>query len=148
MIGVAHREIQANHVVCHRHAGVERRRAGMVTPLRAHPGHACGFRFFNRALGGEFHHQMPHAVVAVDQCHRGSFALNADVRFDVHRAALDAAYVLRQTKNAVAFAAIHIGARHQLGDGLRFGWRDADRLKGIGDEGFKLGGAATCRRGG
>ena len=89
----------------------------MVAPLRTHPRHTGGLGFFYRFFGGEFHHQMAHAVVAVDQRHSRRFTLNRDVGFDVDRAALDAAYVLRQAKYAVAFGAVDVGTRHQLRDG-------------------------------
>ena len=140
MVGVAYREIKADHVVRHRHAGVERRGPRMVAPLRAHPRDASRLGFFNRFFGGEFHHQMAHAVITVDERHARRFALNRDVRLDVDRAALDAADVLRQAENAVAFGAVHVGACHQLRDGLRFGFGNADGDKRRGDERFELRG--------
>ncbi len=81
---------------------------------------------------------MPHAVVAVDERHARGFARYLDLRLDVDGPALDAADVLRQPENAVAFGALHVGARHHFADDFRVGGRHIDRFHGAGNERFQL----------
>ena len=138
MVGAAHRHVEADHVVRERHVGIERRRACVIAPLSAHPCHARGLRFFDCALGGKFHHQMAHAIVAVHQRHACRFALNVNVGLNVNRARLDAADVLRQAKHTMAFGALHIGQRHQLCNRLRIAGRKTNGNKGAGDKRLQL----------
>ena len=91
MVGVADREIEPDHVVGERHPRVKRGGADMVEELRVDPADAGCARLFDCDLRGAAHHQMTHAVVAVDQRGRGLLAHDADVGSDVEAAGLDAA---------------------------------------------------------
>ena len=95
--------------------------AGNIAPFRANPRDTGGLRFLDCDLRRVTHHEMAHAVIAVDESHRCRLALDADVRPYVDRTAFDAADVLRQAENAVAFGTVHIGARHELRDHHRVG---------------------------
>ena len=117
-----------------RHARVERRRAGVVAPLRADPGDARGARLLDGDLGGALHHQVPHAVVAVHQRHRGALVHDADVGPHVDAAGLDAPHVLRQADHAVAVGALQVGLGHERGHLGGIGRRQAHPLEGGGDE--------------
>ncbi len=123
MVGVADREIEPDHVVGERHPRIERGGAGMVGELRVDPADAGRARFLDCDPGGAAHHQMAHAVVAVDQRGRGLLAHHADVGLGVEAAGFDAAGILRQPADAVAVGALQIGLRHQRGDdsGVRAG---------------------------
>ena len=65
---------------------------------------------------GTRHHQMAHAVVAVDHRHRGALVHHADVGPRIDAAGADALDVLRQPDHAVAVGALQVGLRHQRGD--------------------------------
>jgi hypothetical protein len=86
VVVAAHREIHADHVVSERHRHVKRRRPCVVAHARAHPADSCRFRLFDRQFGGATHHQMTHAVVAIDQRDRRPFADHANVRFGIDAA--------------------------------------------------------------
>ncbi len=95
-------------------------------------------RAFSIAISrGAAHHQMTHAVVAVDQRGRGLLAHHADVGTGVEAAGLDAAGILRQPADAVAVGALQIGLRHQRGDdsGIRSGQAELDHR--LVDEGLQ-----------
>jgi hypothetical protein len=140
VIGAADGVIQADHVVLERHARVKRRRARVVAPLRTDPGNAGVLRFVDRDRGGAPHDEVAHAVVAVNHRHRGRLALDANRRPHVDRPALDTADVLREAEHPVAFGAVHVGPRHELGDVLCVSPRNADGFERARDECFKVGG--------
>ena len=74
-----------------RHAGIERSRSRVVahfTPTQATP----AARLLDRGSRGEAHHEVAHAVVAVDQRDAGRFALDADLGLQV-----DAPPLMRRT---------------------------------------------------
>ena len=136
MVRIADRQIEPDHVVRHRHARIQRRRAGVIAMLDADPGDTDVAGFLDRFFRREAHHQMAHAVVAVDQRHTRRFALDADMRRKIDRVALDAADVLRQAEHAVAVGAQQVGAHLQFGNTLGFGDRYSDRFIGAHDKGF------------
>ena len=112
VVGIAHRKVEADHVVRQGHGRVQRGRPGVVAVVYADPGDARCFGFGDGRFGGELHHYMAHAVVTVDQRHAGHFTFDAHLGCDVHRAGLDAAHVLRQAENTVAVGAVKVGPRH------------------------------------
>ena len=137
MVGVADGKIEPDHVVLQRHRRVERRRSRMVTVLRVDPGDPGGACLFDRDLGRAFHHQVTHAVVAVQK--RGGRVLvhDPDIGPYVESARLDAAGILRQPANAVAVRSLQIGLRHQGGDISGVGFRQTQPRHRLLDEGFQ-----------
>jgi hypothetical protein len=73
-----------------RHHGVERGRAGMIAHARADPTDPRLLRLLDREFRGATHHQMAHAVVAVEERGRGPLFDNPDVGPLVDAAGLDA----------------------------------------------------------
>ncbi len=119
MIGVADGEIQPDHVVGERHAGVERCRTGMIAQLRTDPGDAGGARLCNGDIGRARHHQMSHAVVAVDQRRAGALLHHADRGLYVQAAGLDAAGIRHETGDPMPVGALQVRACHQPCDNSR-----------------------------
>ena len=137
MIGIADREIEPDHIVRQRHAGVQRRRAGMVAELRAHPCDPGGARFLDGHLRGALHDQVSHAIVAIEQGRRELLTHDMDVGPDVEAAGLDTAGILRQPADAVSVGSLQIGLRHQRGHGRRIRLRQAQLHHRFLDEGFQ-----------
>ncbi len=106
----------------------------MIAPLGADPGDARHARFLDRQASGAFHHQMPHAVVAVDRRHARAFLHDADIRTRIHPAGFDAPRVLRQANDAMAVRALQVGFRHQRGHGEGIGGAQAQPLERGSDE--------------
>jgi len=113
VIGVADREVQPDHVMGERHRGVERGRAGMVAELRVDPAYSGAARLFDRHFGGAFHHEVAHAVVAVQHGRAGVLVHDMDVGPDVEAAGLDPPDILRQPADAVPVRSLQVGLRHQ-----------------------------------
>ena len=134
MIRVSHREVEPDHVVRQRHARVEGCRTCVVAVMHAHPCDAAMFRFRNGGLRRGFHHEMAHAVVAVDESHAVALALDADVWMEIDAAGANSTHVLRQSEYAVPLGPTQIRAHHQLSDGARIGKRHADRFQDARDE--------------
>ena len=89
-------------------------------------------RAFSMAiLRGAAHHQMAHAVVAIDERSRGLLAHHANVWFGIETASLDAARILRQPADAVAVGALQIGLGHQRRDdgGIAIGQAELDHRR-------------------
>src|SRR3970040_812589 len=120
----------------------------MVAPFHADPGDARGLRLLDRLFGGKAHHEVPHAVVAVNQRHAGRLPLDADPGLHVDRPALDAADVLGKPEHPVSLGALQGGAHHQLGDVLRLRLGYAHRLERTRGKVLKLFllHAQRCRR--
>jgi hypothetical protein len=134
VVRVADREVEPDHVVRERHARIERRRPGVVAPLRPDPGDAGGARLLDREVGGPLHHEVAHPVVAVHERHPGALAQDADVRAHVDPARLDAPHVRRQPDHPVAVGALQVGLGHQAAERARVVCGNADALEGRGDE--------------
>ena len=75
-VGAGHRAVDADHAVLERYRRIGRGGAGMIGAPRADPGETGLARDLDRQVGHIGHHQMAHAVVAVDQRGRGA-ALDA-----------------------------------------------------------------------
>ena len=88
----------------------------MVRAARADPADAGIAGKLDRGLGGARHHQMAHAVVAVDQRGRCRGLLDADVGLRIDAAAAHPVDVLPQPEHAVGVGAGEVGLEHQLGD--------------------------------
>ena len=123
----------------HRHLGIDAGGAGVVRVRRADPGDAVVAREGDRGLGGAAHHQVAHAVVAIDQRGRGRGLVDLDIRPRVDGARLVAADVVRQAEDAVRVSPGEIGLGHQLGDPCRVNGREAGRREHVGDEGARDG---------
>ena len=106
----------------------------MVRAAHADPADAGVARELDRGLGGARHHQMAHAVVAVDQRGRGRGLLDPDVGLRIDAAAAQPLDVLRQPEHAVGVGAGEVGLEHQLGDLGGVGGRQPDRLERIRDQ--------------
>jgi hypothetical protein len=143
MIRVADREVETDHAGLGHHARVERGRAGVIRMHRADPGGAGGFCFLNGQRGGALHHQVAHAVVAVDQRHRRALGGDADVRREIDTTRLEAPDVGDEADHTVTVRALAISLGHQLAHGARVGFGQAGFFKRGGDEGAEggLGGA-------
>jgi hypothetical protein len=135
VVVAAHREIQADHVVGERHRDVKRRGPRVVAHARAHPADSCRFRLFDRQVGGTAHHQMTHAVVAVDQRCRRAFVDHANIRFGIDAAGAQATNVKRQPDHAMGIAAAQICFDHKVSKYLRVVFRQAGSAEGAGYEG-------------
>jgi hypothetical protein len=108
VVGIANREIEPDHVVRERHPRIERGGAGVIGKLRVDPADAGCARLLDRDGGGAAHHEMTHAVVAVDKRGRGLLTHHADVWFGIEAAGPDAAGILRQPADAVAVGALKV----------------------------------------
>jgi hypothetical protein len=102
--------------------------------MSAFSGNAAFARQFDRGFRRARHHQMAHAVVAVDQRGRRRGALDLDVRPRIGRVQLQPLNVLRQPEHAVRVGADQVGFQHQFGDlgGVRC--RHAGLHHGVVDE--------------
>jgi hypothetical protein len=107
----------------------------MVRTPHADPADARFARKRDRGVRGAAHHEMAHAVVAVDQRRRGRGFRDGDPRLCVEAAGADAADILRQAKDAVGIGAGEVGLGHQLGDLAGIGRRKPDGAERIGSEG-------------
>ena len=67
VVGARDRRVDADHAVRERQRRIDAGGAGMVRAPRADPGDTGRARELDRGLGGARHHQVAHAVVAVDQ---------------------------------------------------------------------------------
>ena len=123
VVGVADREVEPDHVMRQRHRRIERCRTGVVGELRVDPGDAGRARLFDRHFGRALHHQMTHAVVAVQHGGREMVVHDADIGPDVEAAGLDAPDILREPGDAMAVGALQVRFRHQAGDGGRILFR-------------------------
>ena len=85
----------------------------MVAHARADPADAGCLGLLDGELGGASHHQMAHAVVAVDQRRRRPVADDADVRLGIDAAGADAADIERQPDDAMGIAAAQVGLDHE-----------------------------------
>ena len=90
------------------------------------PGDAGFTREFDRDLGGPRHHQMTHAVIAIDESRGGRGAFHLDIGRRINAARLDAQDILRQAENAVRVGARQIRFGHQVRDFRRVRLRQPD----------------------
>ena len=134
MVVAADREIEPDHVVGERHHRVGSGRARMVAHARADPGDAVVLRLLDRGHGGETHHQMADAVVAIDQRGRRPLPHDADIRTRIDPARLQAPRIDRQADHAVGIRAAQIGLDHQAGEDIGVVGRQAGGLEGALDE--------------
>jgi hypothetical protein len=65
------------------------------------------------------HHEVAHAIVAIDQRGRRAAFVDDDVRTRIDPASFQSPDILRQAKNAVRVAADEIGLDHALRDKRR-----------------------------
>src|SRR5512138_294744 len=105
MIGVTDRQVEPDHVVLHRHPRVERRGTGVIAVMHANPRNAGALRLFDRFQRGGPHHDMAHAVVAVEERHAVALALDTYVRSQIDSARANASNVLRKSEDAVSLRA-------------------------------------------
>ena len=143
VVGIGDRGVEPDHAVLDRHRRIEPRRARMVRSAHADPADAGVARERDRGVGGAAHHQMAHAVVAVDQRGRRRGLGDRDVRLGVEPAGADAADILRQAKDAVGVGAGEIGFGHQLRDFGGIGRRQPDGGERVSDEGRRWRPART-----
>src|SRR4029453_2594060 len=101
VVSAAHRYVDPDHVALQRHHRIERRRPSVVTPPHTDPADPHPLSLFDCNLGGKPHHQVAHAVVAIDQGGRVGFLRDCDVWFHIHSACSNTANVLRQAEDAV-----------------------------------------------
>ena len=146
MVGVADREIHADHVVRERHPRVQRRRARVIAHSRSDPRDARHARLVDGELGGARHDQMAHAVVAVDERHAGPLLQHANVGAELDPAGANAPRIVRQADDAVAVRTLQIGFRHQRCDSDRVGVGHAKPAEGRGDEITEPGKIRTHRQ--
>ena len=116
MVGAGDRQVEADHVAGERNLGVQRGRAGVVAHPHPHPGDARPLGLLDRHLGRPAHHQVAHAVVAVDDRRGGIVLEHADRRPHVHPTGPDPSDVLRQPEDAVSVGPAQVGRDHQSGD--------------------------------
>jgi hypothetical protein len=139
MVVATDREIQADHVVRERHRYVKRRRPGMIAHACAHPADSGDLGLFDRQFGGATHHQMAHAIVAVDQRRRSALADHANIRLGVDAAGAEATNVKRQPDHAMGVAAAQIRFDHEICEYLRVGLWQAGCGEGAGHEAGEIG---------
>ena len=106
----------------------------MVGAPHADPRHAGVARQRNRGLGGARHHQVSHAVVAVDQRGCGRAARHRDVRMRIEAAGLQPPHILRQAEHAMRVGAGQVRLAHQLGANCRILARQAGGAERIRDQ--------------
>jgi hypothetical protein len=106
----------------------------MVRAPHADPRHAGLARQRNRGLGSARHHQVAHAVVAVDQRGRGRALRDRDVRMRIEAARLEPPNVLRQAEHAVRVRAGQVRRAHQSGADRRILARQAGSAERIRDQ--------------
>jgi hypothetical protein len=107
----------------------------MVRATHADPADPGFARERNRGVRGAAHHEMAHAVVAVDQRRRRSGLGDGDIRLGVEAAGADAADILRQAEDAMRIGAGEVRLGHQLRDLVGIGGRKPDGTEHVGDEG-------------
>ena len=90
----------------------------MVGAADADPADAGLARKLDREIGGIGHHQVTHAVVAVDQCGRRTSLEHLDVGARIEDAGLELLDVTRKAENAMRIRAREIGIEHRAGDGF------------------------------
>ena len=88
VVGIGHRRIDADHVGLERQRGIDAGGPRVARHEAADPGDAALARQLDGGFGGARHHQMAHAVVAVDQRGRRRGAVDLDVGLGVGRAEL------------------------------------------------------------
>ena len=126
VVGAGDHRIDADHAVRERQGRIDSGGAGVVRAPRPDPGDAGRARQLDRGLGGARHHQVAHAVVAVDQRGRRRRFGHPDVGRAIDAAGAQAAHVLRQSEHAVRVGAGEVGLGHQLGDLAGVGRGQAD----------------------
>jgi hypothetical protein len=122
-----------------RHRHVKRRRPGVIAHTRADPADSRRLGLFDCQFGGAAHHQMAHAVVAVDQRSRSALADDADVWLGIDAAGTQTANVKRQPDHAMGVAAAQIRFNHKVTENLRVGFRQAGSDKGAGHKAGEIG---------
>ena len=93
----------------------------MVGVHRSDPGNTGRLGFFDGQLGGLFHHQMAHAVIAIDQSHRSFFFHHADIGREVNATTFESGDVGHHANHAVAVGTLQIGFSHQRAHGACIG---------------------------
>jgi hypothetical protein len=114
-VGVAHAEINTDHVLRRGHSRIKLRGPRVIAAPRPHPADAAHARFLDRQFRSAFHHQMAQSVVAVDKGSAGLIAHDLNVGARIDGAALDLLHVLRQAEHAVRVPAARIRFGHQSG---------------------------------
>jgi len=94
---------------------------------------------FDRQFGGAKHHQMTHAVVAVNQRHRIALADHVNVRCGIDAASAQAADVKRQPDHAMGVAAAQIRFDREICEYLRVGLWQAGSDEGAAYEAGQIG---------
>ena len=130
MVAAADGKIEPDHVVLERHRHVKGRRTGVIAHASADPADAGRLGFIDGKLSGAPHHQMAHAVVAIDQGRRWSIAHHADIGGGVDAPGAKTAHIQRQPDHAVSIAAAQIRLDHKVGQNLRITSGHAGRCKG------------------
>jgi hypothetical protein len=116
VIVAADGEVEPDHVVGERHHGVERGRPGMIAHACADPADPRPLRLFDGEFRGPAHHQMAHAVVAVEERGRRPLFEHLDVGVPVDAAGLDSAHIERHAEHAVGVGAAQIGLGDQFAE--------------------------------
>jgi hypothetical protein len=138
VIVAADSEIQPDHVVLERHGDIERRRTGMIAHARADPADAGRLALFDCKLRRAPHHQMAHAIVAVDQSGGRPVAHHADIRLGIDAAGADAPHVKRQSDHTVGIAATQVGLDHQARQDCRISAWQAGGDESADNEGGEI----------
>jgi len=134
VVGAGYDRVDADHAVRKRQRRVDAGCAGVVRAPRAHPGDADLACDLDRGLGRARHHQVAHAVVAVDQRGRRCGLGDLDIWPRVHSARLQPPHILRQPEHAVGVGAGEVGLGHQLRHLGGVGRRQTNRRERVGDQ--------------
>jgi hypothetical protein len=136
VVRIGDRRVEPDHAVLDRHRRIEAGGARVVRTAHADPADARLARERNRGVRGAAHHEMAHAIIAIDQRRRSRSLGDGDARRGVEAAGTDAADILREAEDAVGIGPGEVRLGHQLGDLGGIGERESDSSQGVGDEGF------------
>jgi hypothetical protein len=126
------RDIKPDHASLQRQPGIGRCRARVIAVAHADPGDTIDLGLGDGGFGRLVQHQMPHAIVAIDQRGGGVVTGKPDVGSLVDAARPDAPDILRQSENTVSVGAADVGLDHQPGNDRRVRGRNAGGDEGLG----------------
>ena len=104
-VGGRDRAVDADHAVLERDGGVGRAGARMVGAPHADPGDAGLARNLDGEIGGVGHHQMAHAIVAVDEGSSGSALQDLDGGARIEMSAPKQTHIAGEPEDAVRIRA-------------------------------------------
>ena len=140
VVGIRDSRIKTHHVGLQRQRGIDPRRAGVTGHAAPDPGNTAFARELNRGFRSTGHHQMTHAIVAVDERGRRRCAVDRNVGPGIGRTELQTLDILHQAEHAMRIGADEICLEHEPRNFSRVILRHAGLAHRVDDQ------ACDCRR--